>query len=365
MIIPYALFCNIRNNMKNKLTKVLFVATSRQTMGGISSVLKRYEKMEFWKDYRCAWLETQVNKGIWLKLWYMIKAYITMLFIVPRYDIIHFHTVPGMSIKIQLPVFLYSCLWRKRTIIHIHVGDSMILDHKNDGLFKYVLAKATKVVVLADSFKGIMKQAFNVQAEVLYNPIDSIEKIEKGKKDNYILFASIARPNKGYDTLLKAYRIIAEKHPEWGLVMAGFGDSQEAKDLICELELTDKVAVHKWCDRATMNNLYKNAGIFCIASLKEGFPMTFLEAASYGVPIVTTPVGGLKDIIKNEENCMVFNFNDHTMLAEQIIKLIENNTLRDLISKELKLLIKNKFSVSVVNRDITSLYNNIIPPSDK
>lgn len=350
--------------MNSKNPKVLFVATSRQTMGGISSVLKHYEKMEIWNKYRCAWLETQINKGMALKLWYMIKAYITMLFIIPRYDIVHFHTVPGMSIKIQLPVFLYSRLWKKRTIIHIHVGDSMILDHKNDSLFKYVLAKATKVVVLADSFKGIMETAFNIQAEVLYNPIDNIDSREKEDGEKYILFSSIASPNKGYDTLLKAYRIVAEKYPEWGLVMAGFGDSQEAKDLICELGLIEKVTIHKWCDRAAMNNLYNNAGMFCIASLKEGFPMTFLEAASYGVPIVTTPVGGLKDVIKNEENCMVFDFNDHTMLAEQIIKLIENPALRENISKELKLLIKNKFSINILDKDITTLYRNIITCSN-
>ena len=241
----------------------------------------------------------------------------------------------------------------------------MILDHKNDGLFKYVLAKATKVVVLADSFKGIMEDAFNVKAEALYNPIDYIENLETENKEKYILFASIARPNKGYDTLLKAYRIIAERHPEWGLVMAGFGDSRQAKDLICELGLTEKVTIHKWCDRATMNNLYSNAGIFCIASLKEGFPMTFLEAASYGVPIVTTPVGGLKDVIENESNCMVFDFNNHTMLAEQIIKLIENPTLRENISKELKLLIKNKFSMNIINDDILSLYRNIMTFSNR
>lgn len=345
--------------MTNKQYKVLFVATSRQTMGGISSVLKMYERMEFWKEYKCAWLETQVNKGMALKLWYMIKAYITMLFIVPRYDIIHFHTVPGRSITMQMPVFLYSLLWRKKTIIHIHVGDVMILDHKNDGLFKYVLAKATKVVVLADSFKGIMEDAFNVKAEVLYNPIDYIENLETENKEKYILFASIARPNKGYDTLLKAYRIIAERHPEWGLVMAGFGDSRQAKDLICELGLTEKVTIHKWCDRATMNNLYSNAGIFCIASLKEGFPMTFLEAASYGVPIVTTPVGGLKDVIENESNCMVFDFNNHTMLAEQIIKLIENQALRENISKELVSLIKTRFSAYTINKEIVEFYKRV------
>lgn len=345
--------------MYNKNPKVLFVATSRQTMGGITSVLKRYERMEIWNKYHCAWLETQVNKGIALKLWYMIKAYITMLFIVPRYDIIHFHTVPGRSIMMQMPVFIYSYLWRKRTIIHIHVGDSMILDHKNDGLFKYVLAKATKVVVLANSFKGIIEDTFNVRAEVIYNPIECIENIEMGNKEKYILFASIARPNKGYDTLLKAYKRVAEKHPEWRLVMAGFGDSQEAEKLISELELNEKVIRYKWCNRETMNNLYNKAGIFCIASLKEGFPMTFLEAASYGVPIVTTPVGGLKDVIKNKENCMVFDFNNHTMLAEQIVKLIETPELRENISKELICLVKTKFSAYTINNHIVEFYKQI------
>lgn len=339
--------------------KVLFVATSRQTMGGISSVLKRYENMELWSKYRCRWLETQINKGIALKLWYMIKAYITMLFIVPQYDIIHFHTVPGMSIKIQMPVFLYSLLWRKKTIIHIHVGDCMILEHKEDQIFKFVLGKATRTVVLADSFKKIMKEHFNINADVLYNPIDHSQDANIDNKENYILFASIARPNKGYDTLLKAYKIVSEKHPEWRLVMAGFGDSQSAKEMINELELKEKVTIYKWCDRASMNELYDKAGIFCIASLKEGFPMTFLEAASFGTPIVTTPVGGLVDVIEDGKNCMIFDFRNHEMMAEQIIRLIEDKETRRLISKKLIDLTRNNFSTSSVNESIENLYKSI------
>ena len=96
--------------MNKKRCKVLFVATSRKTMGGITSVLKKYEKMEIWNKYNCAWLETQINKGIISKLYYIIRAYITMLFIVPQYNIIHFHTVPGRSIIVQMPIFLYSLL---------------------------------------------------------------------------------------------------------------------------------------------------------------------------------------------------------------------------------------------------------------
>lgn len=341
--------------MSIKLPKVLFVATSRQTMGGISSVLKMYEKMEFWKEYKCAWLETQVNKGIALKFWYMIKAYITMLFIVPCYDIIHFHTVPGRSITMQMPVFLYSLIWRKKTIIHIHVGNQL-LGHKNDKMFKYVLNKATKVVVLANVLKDLMKEHYNIDADVLYNPIEEQEKRDAGKIEKSIFFAAYLTINKGYDTLLKAFKKVAEKHPDWKLILAGSGETENARKLINELGIEKNVEQHLWLNKEQMADFYKKVSIYCIASKQEGFPMSFLEAGSYGIPIVTTPVGGLVDVIDNEKNCMVFDYGNYKVLAELICKLIEDNSLQNEISRNITLVVKEKFSISAIDKEIQRLY---------
>ena len=345
--------------MKQKNPKVLFVATSRKTMGGITSVLKRYEKMEIWEKYHCAWLETQINKGIALKLWYIIKAYIAMLFIVPRYDIIHFHTVPGRSITMQMPIFLYSLLWRKKRIIHIHVGNQL-LDYKNDKMFRFVLRKATKVVVLAEVLRNIMKEHFNVDTTVLYNPIEEQPKRDETVIDKNIFFAAMLRPFKGYETLLSAYKEIVQVHSDWKLIIAGSGDNEKVNEIVSSLGIKENTTIYKWRTKEEMGNLYKRAGIFCIASKMEGFPMTFLEAASYGVPIVTTPVGGLVDVIENRVNCMIFDFDDHKMLAKQIIELIENDTLRDSISSNLQNLIKERFSITSINKDLVNLYKCII-----
>lgn len=341
--------------MSKTTPKVLFVATSRQTMGGISSVLKMYEKMKFWKEYKCAWLETQVNKGIALKLWYMIKAYITMLFIVPCYDIIHFHTVPGRSITMQMPVFLYSLIWRKKTIIHIHVGNQL-LGHKNDRMFKYVLNKATKVVVLANVLKDLMKEHYNIDADVLYNPIEEQEKRDAGKIEKSIFFAAYLTINKGYDTLLKAFKKVAEKHLDWKLILAGSGETENARKLINELGIEKNVEQHLWLNKEQMADFYKKVSIYCIASKQEGFPMSFLEAGSYGIPIVTTPVGGLVDVIDNEKNCMVFDYGNYKVLAEQICKLIEDNSLQNEISRNITLVVKEKFSISAIDKEIQRLY---------
>lgn len=344
--------------MYNKNPKVLFVATSRQTMGGITSVLKRYERMEIWSKCHCAWLETQVNKGIALKLWYMIKAYITMLFIVPRYDIIHFHTVPGRSITMQMPVFLYSILWKKKTIIHIHVGNQL-LGHKNDRMFNFVLRKASKVVVLANVIKDLMKEHYNIDAEVLYNPIEEQKKRDASKIEKSIFFAAYLTLNKGYDTLLRAFKDVSTKHPDWKLILAGSGETENARKLINELGIEKNVEQHLWLNKEQMSEFYRKVSIYCIASKQEGFPMSFLEAGSYGIPIVTTPVGGLVDIIDNEKNCMVFDYDNHKVLAEQLCRLIENKSLQDEISKNITLIVKEKFSISAIDMEIQKLYQNL------
>lgn len=344
--------------MKQKNPKVLFVATSRKTMGGITSVLKRYEKMEIWDKYHCAWLETQINKGIIHKLWYIIKAYITMLFIVPQYDIIHFHTVPGRSITMQMPIFLYSLLLRKKSIIHIHVGNQL-LDYKNDRTFRFVLRKATKVVVLADVLRKLMKKHYNIDTTVLYNPIEEQPIRNNNNIKKNIFYAAFLVPNKGYETLLKAFKDLATHYSDWRLVIAGCGEIEKAKTIIKQYNIEELVIIHNWLNKEQMAMLYRTTAIYCIASKQEGFPMSFLEAASYGIPIVTTPVGGLVDVIENRKNCMVFDFNDHKILTKQLISLIEDSELRDKISVNLRSLVKTKFSITSINNELENLYSSI------
>lgn len=344
--------------MKHKNPKVLFVATSRKTMGGITSVLKRYEKMEIWEKYHCAWLETQINKGIALKLWYIIKAYIAMLFIVPRFDIIHFHTVPGRSITMQMPIFLYSLLWQKKRIIHIHVGNQL-LDYKNDKMFRFVLRKATKVVVLAEVLRNIMKEHFNVDTTVLYNPIEEQPKRDETIIEKNIFFAAYLTPNKGYDTLIKAFKEVSQKYSDWKLIIAGSGEIENAKSLIRMYNIEEQITMHNWLSKEQMAKIYSTTAIYCIASKQEGFPMSFLEAGSYGVPIVTTPVGGLVDVIENRVNCMIFDFDDHKMLAKQILTLIDDVQLRNMISEKIRDIISKKFSISSINNELNKLYSNI------
>ena len=74
------------------MAKVLVVATSRKTRGGITSVVKAHEKGEQWNDYHCKWIETHIDKNGKYKLWYFIKGFVQFLWVLPSYDLVHIHT---------------------------------------------------------------------------------------------------------------------------------------------------------------------------------------------------------------------------------------------------------------------------------
>ena len=57
------------------MSKVLIVATSCKTRGGITSVIKAHKAGEQWKKFHCKWIETHIDKNSIYKLWYFIKGY--------------------------------------------------------------------------------------------------------------------------------------------------------------------------------------------------------------------------------------------------------------------------------------------------
>ena len=72
--------------------KVLVVATSRKTRGGITSVINAHEKGAQWKHFHCRWIETHIDKGWVYKLWYFITGFIQYLIMLPFYNLVHIHT---------------------------------------------------------------------------------------------------------------------------------------------------------------------------------------------------------------------------------------------------------------------------------
>lgn len=343
--------------MKNK---VLLIGDSRKMKGGISTVIKTLEKSPLWKKYNCYWLETQINSNnILVKILYLLKGFAKGLFIIPQYRIIHFHTATGASMKTLLPFFLYTLLFRKKIIIQLHVGNQ-IKKHVNDYLFKFWTSRADLVLFLGKTWQNEISQNINcnVKTDFLYNPIYPKEKQLYYKK--YFLFAAYFHPNKGYDILLEAFSKVIKKHPEWKLIMCGTGDTEGVYKSINKFRLNDNVILPGWVKGEDKEVLFKEAFAYCMTSYQEGLPMSVLESLSYGVPVISTPVGCLPEFLSDNESVLFFNFGNVDKLEKCMLKLIEEKEIRELISQNAYKIINSKFTIDVINSKLDTIYNNII-----
>lgn len=93
--------------------KVLVVATSRKTRGGITSVIKAHETGEQWRKYHCKWIETHRDGNSVRKLWYLGTALIEYICLLPFYDIVHIHIATTQSAK-RKQLFFYPAKWLKK-----------------------------------------------------------------------------------------------------------------------------------------------------------------------------------------------------------------------------------------------------------
>ena len=88
--------------------------------------------------------------------------------------------------------------------------------------------------------------------------------------------------------------------------------------------------------------------------------MAVLDACSFGLPVITTPVGGISDIAKHKENMLVFTPGDVDKLAECMKLLIEDEELYNKIKDASITFARETFNIEVINKQIENIYDEVI-----
>lgn len=344
-----------------KMNRVLVVATSRKTRGGITSVIKAHENGKQWKKYHCYWVQTHRDGNALRKLGYLIWALINFCIRLPFYDIVHIHMATSQSARRKRIFFTMAKWCHKKTILHFHPSSEKFLFEKaNQKFYRQLFSSADLVLVLSEQWRIWIKEALGLyeNIQVLYNPCPIVNRREDLRKP-YILFAGTIIPRKGYEILLRGFAKVASRYPDWRVIFAGNGEINNGQRIASELGVDSQVKFVGWVQGEQKEKLFQESSIYCLASEGEGFPMGILDAWAYGIPCVMTPVGGIPDLVEDGKNGLLFPIGDYNVLAEKLALLIENQQLRKSFVAEADKLVNRELSINAVTFKLDQIYTSL------
>lgn len=209
----------------------------------------------------------------------------------------------------------------------------------------YSIKKCNKVIVPSDNlFNFIKKTGFKNKLIKIVNGT-SVE-LEKSKlhQNNFLIVSRLVR-HKNIDIVIKSFAILKKFHNiNFHLDILGDGPEKlNLQNLIDSLEMNNEIKLLGSKYDEELKKYYLNASYFLQLSNYEGLPHTVLEAMSFGLVVIVSNVGGNTDIITNNLNGYIYNFQKNNNIFDDLAIFIKN-----IISKEHENLeISNKAFASI------------------
>ena len=161
---------------------------------------------------------------------------------------------------------------------------------------------------------------------------------------------------KGHFDMVHAWPDIIKKHPNAELLFVGEGPArEELEQLVIDLDISENVTFAG--QRNDVPELLDLMDVFVFPSHYEGLPGALIEAMAAGLPIVTTPVGGIPELIENNANGIYVTPESPDSISEGIHNLLENKKLRVRLGEEAENVARDHYSLETMVAQFEDLYD--------
>jgi glycosyltransferase involved in cell wall biosynthesis len=179
------------------------------------------------------------------------------------------------------------------------------------------------------------------------------------KDSPVITNAGIFRAVKGHEVTLRSVGKVIEKIPEAKFLLVGDGpDKKLLEDMASEMGISDHVIFTGFIEN--ISEIYSFTDVAILSSWSEGLPQSLLQAMSAGVPVVSTKVGGVPEIVIHEKTGILVEPGDDEALAQGIIRLLGDAELSAECSNRAKDLVKHEHSRDHMIDKIEGLYRELL-----
>jgi glycosyltransferase involved in cell wall biosynthesis len=252
-----------------------------------------------------------------------------------------------------------------------------IVERKYLRFFNNTFAKADGFIVLASEFK-LKLQEWGIKAPIFFETTAVDERLMRNfqhtgnlksalkRKQVSILFLSRLDKKKGVFETIRAIKILRESGLNIQLTIAGDGVlKREAEKLVAHMHLSGDIIFLGYVRGQKKIDVLETHDIYCLPSNGEGLPNSVLEAMAFGMPVITTPVGGLKDVFQDGNMGFFLKSITPEHIAQQLEKLIVNSDLRSKISSYNFQYAQQHFLASNVAKRLENIYREIIVKTNR
>jgi glycosyltransferase involved in cell wall biosynthesis len=241
--------------------------------------------------------------------------------------LLHCHMSYKGSFIRKLLFVAIAKLFKHKSIVHLHGSEfkdyysKSTLSRKK--MILWLIRSVDEFVVLSDSWQEFIYGISKRNALVINNYVD-IVKYDVIRNSGQILFLGAFIKRKGIFDLINALKNI---NLDFHLHLCGDGENHEVQSLIDELGLNNFITNHGWVDEKKKTQLLSECSVFVLPSYNEGLPMVIIEAMACEIPIISTPVGGIPEVIIENSTGYLVDPGDINSLTKKLEYVLSNNDL--------------------------------------
>jgi glycosyltransferase involved in cell wall biosynthesis len=229
-------------------------------------------------------------------------------------------------------------------VIHVHGGGFeyfwLTIGGRLRRAVDHTFLESKKIVVLGrywvDIFSGWLPET---EGKVVVLPNSTPQSIIDNEpcKDGRVRLTFLGElgRRKGTPQLMKALARLANRE-DWTATLAGNGDVEETRACAQKLGLADRINIPGWLDAEAAAQTLRQSDIVVLPTFIENLPMIIPEAFACGIPVVTTPVAAITDVVIHERNGLLVPVGDIEALTDSLRRLIEDADLRQRLGRAAK-----------------------------
>lgn len=349
---------------------VLYVAPDLGWKGGISSVVAEYQQAIHPFQYQPSTTSEDVRITLLSFPWLLLQFCFKLLTSYRHVKIVHIHGSSRGSFYRKYVFFLLSrYVFRKKVVYHMHGGKFHVFYREASSFIqqrvRHFINTTDCLIVLSDLWEDYYTENFHPRmVRIIPNIVRATSPPSLNKKTGgpiRFLFLGKIGENKGVYDILEVLRTHqSDLQDKYILALGGDGEIEKLQQMITDYQLDKSVKFLGFITGKQKKQQLKEADVYLLPSYHEGLPISILEAMSYGLPVISTKVGGIPEVVSPNENGFLIEPGDHTAIFETMKFFIDNPSTVPQYGARSYDMVAHRYFPTPVMRSLAALYHTLL-----